>query len=283
MPPMRLALHSAPEGFFKSKPPYSNSELLRLVKKAFSLGFKCFEVGPLWTFAEIDAKSLRRALDRHEMESCVHVGGIYDAEKFLRIGEDDYEKAQKEAHWGIQLCRELGSGLVSLHPPFFVSNKARDKQTMSKARQCFHRLTENNIELASQNGIKVALESFCYPPFIFNGLDDFTEFVSSFPSAQLGILLEVGHLFHAGFSLDKAVRTFSKRLSDVHIHDATLGGDVRARTHLPIGTGKINFADLVRRLHEVNYDAWLTLEINGSENEILESKKSLEHIMELGK
>jgi sugar phosphate isomerase/epimerase len=279
---MQIALHSAPEGFFKSKPPYSNNELLRLVRKTASLGFKCFEVGPLWSFAQIDPKSLRRVLDRYGIESCVHAGGLYDAEKFVRTGEHEYEKAQKEANRGIELCRELGSGLISLHPPFFMSDKARNRQTMSKARDCFHRLMEDAIKFASQNGIKTALESFCYAPFVFSGLDDFMEFVSSFRSAQLGVLLEVGHLFHMDFNVDKAAHMFGKRLSDVHVHDAALGGDVRKSTHLPIGKGQIDFTNLIRNLHEVNYNGWLTLEINGDEKEILESKRALEYIIESG-
>ena len=283
MPAMRLALHSAPEGFLKSKPPYSNSELLLLVKKASSLDFKCLEIGPLWSFIQIDAKNLRKVLDHYGMERSVHVGGIYDAEKFVRSTEGEYEKAQKEANCGINLSRELHSGLVSLHPPFFMSGKARSKQIKTRARDCFHRLVEDAVKSASQHGIKLALESFCYPPFIFNGLDDFMEFVSSFSSTQLGILLEVGHLFHMSFSLDKAVQMFKKRLSDVHVHDATLGGDVKKATHLPIGRGQIDFANLIRRLHEVNYDGWLTLEIRGNEAEILESKKSLEHLIKLDK
>jgi len=58
--------------------------------------------------------------------------------------------------------------------------------------------------------IKTALESFCYPPFIFSDLSDFTNFISNLPAAKLGILLEVGHLYQAGFNIDEAIQTFGK-------------------------------------------------------------------------
>jgi len=276
---MLVALHSAPNGFFKSNPPYENRELFRLVKKAASLGFRYFEVGPMWSFVEIDAKGLNDVLDRYGMKSSVHVGGRYDAEKFTQTAEE-YNKAQNELHHGIELCKRLSSELVSFHPPFFMADNARDNKLLSEARSRFLKLVENNIEFAFDNGIKIALESFCYPPFIFNGLHDFMEFISSFPSSKLGVLLEVGHLFHVGLNLDEAVDMFGKRILDVHVHDATLGGDVQEATHLPIGRGKINFADLIKRLREVNYDGVLTLEIRGSVREILESKKCLEHLIE---
>jgi sugar phosphate isomerase/epimerase len=125
----------------------------------------------------------------------------------------------------------------------------------------------------------MALESFCYPPFIFNGLQDFMQFVSRFSSERLGVLLETGHLFQMGFDLDDAVLTFGSRLLDVHIHDAMLGGDVRRTTHLPIGSGNIDFAGLILALRKIEYDGWLTLEIDGDEREIIESKGRLESLI----
>lgn len=249
-----------------------------LVRKAASLSFKCFEIGPLWRFVRIDAKSLKSVLDHHGMKRSVHVGGRYDAEK-LAATEEEYSKVQMEIHYGIELCRELCSPLVSFHPPFFTANGRRNKEVLSKARSRFLRLVNEEIEFASNNGIKMALESFCYPPFIFNGLHDFMQFISNFPSTKLGVLLEVGHLFQAGFPLEDAVHTFRHRLSDVHIHDATFGGDVRKTTHLPIGEGNINFQNLISALREVGYDGWLTLEIHGSERKLIESKKYLESLI----
>lgn len=45
------------------------------------------------------------------------------------------------------------------------------------------------MEFAYNNGIRMALESFCYPPFIFNGLHDFMQFVSCFPQTRLGAVI----------------------------------------------------------------------------------------------
>jgi len=275
---MKVTLHSAPEGFFKSKPPHSNNELFRLIRKAASLGFKCFQVGPLWSFVDIDAKGLKRVLDQCGMESNVHVGGRYDAEKFAAT-QKEYERVQKEMHSGTELCLDISSTLVSFHPPFFMTKGIRDKALQPRAQTRFLKLVTEEVKFASANGIQVALESFCYHPFIFNGLHDFTQFISRFPPAKLGVLLEVGHLFQAGFNLDEVVQALDKRLFDVHIHDATLGGDVWKATHLPIGQGKIDFLHLIRMLRQVEYEGWLTLEINGNEREIKESKKHLEYLI----
>jgi sugar phosphate isomerase/epimerase len=275
---MKVGFHSVPDDFLKTKPPYSNSELHKLVQKAASLGFKYFQVGPLSDFLHIDGKGLRDVLESYGIERNVHVGGLYDARKFA-MTEEEYERAQQEIHRGIELCLELSSALVSFHPPFFRARETEDEALLLKARTRFIKLVEEEAEHASDNGIRVALESFCYRPFIFKGLHDFVQFVSHFPSTRLGVLLEVGHLYQAKFSLDKAVHTFADRLLDVHVHDATLHEDYAKATHLPIGRGTIDFPRLITTLREVKYDEWLTLEIHGNERNIVQSKQYLESLI----
>jgi hypothetical protein len=92
---MGVALHSAPEGFFKSNLPHDSSELFSLIRKASSLSFKCFQLGSLSNFVEIDGKQLKTVLDQYGMEKNVHGGGLYDAEKFA-VTEEEYGRAQKE-------------------------------------------------------------------------------------------------------------------------------------------------------------------------------------------
>jgi len=275
---MRVALHSAIEGFFKSKPPYTNTELLRHVRKAASLGFRCYQIGPLWSFPEIDAKELKRTLNRCSLEANVHIGGLYDAEKFAAT-DSEYERVQKEIHRGIELCEAISSRLVSFHPPFFATQKPKDSRLLSKARIRFSKLVSEQVETASAIGVKMALESFCYSPFVFSDLHDFMQFISRFSSNKLGVLLETGHLFNAGFSLDEAISMFKDRLLDIHIHDAKVEKDFAEATHLPIGMGNIDFVHLLSQFCRVGYDGWLTLEINGNERQIIESRLVLERLL----
>jgi len=118
--------------------------------------------------------------------------------------------------------------------------------------------------------------SWLWNPFVFEGLHDFARFFSEFPQEKLGVLLDVGRLYQIGIELSEAVRLFNHKLLDVHIHDATLGGNVCEATNLPIGKGTINFPDFISVLRHAGYDGWLTLEIRGSEKEIVEGKDFLE-------
>jgi sugar phosphate isomerase/epimerase len=146
-----------------------------------------------------------------------------------------------------------------------------------KAR--FLKVVRRAVEAASSCNVKVALESFCYRPFVFQGMNDFTQFVSKFSSEKLGVLLDIGHMYQAGISLSEAVNVFKDRLMDIHVHDATIGGDYRKSTHLPIGKGTLDFSTLIDLLQKVRYKGWLTLEIRGSEEEIKNSKAFLEKLL----
>jgi len=275
---MIVALHSAPEGFFKTNPPHSNDELVRFVRKAALLGFKAVQIGPLKDYVPIEGEDLKRVLDSLNIERNVHVGGIYDAKK-LALTEEECAKAQKEIHYGIRLSKKISSTLVSIHPPFFATGNKPDRGLLLKARTRFLKLLKEEVDYASRNRIKVALESFCYHPFIFEDLNDFTQFVSKFASEKLGVLLDIGHLYQMGIDLSEAIHLLKHRLLDVHVHDATLEKEVRKATHLPIGKGTIDFLHLANLLQEAGYDGWLTLEIRGTEKEIVESKEHLESLI----
>jgi hypothetical protein len=71
---MIVGLNSASEGFFETKPPYSNEQLLRFVRRVTSLGFEAVQIGPLRYFDRIEAGQLRTILDACKTERNVHVG-----------------------------------------------------------------------------------------------------------------------------------------------------------------------------------------------------------------
>jgi len=275
---MLVAVNCASNRFFEGDRPYSSRELFKFVRRASSLGFKGVQIGPLTDFVPIEGARLKKLLDDLSVERNVHVGGIYDAERFVSMREE-YVKAQEDVHDGIKLCRELSSALVSVHPPFFAAGSTVREQLRSRAKVRFLELLKEEVEFASRNHVKIAVESFCYHPFIFGGLNDFAEFVSKFSREKLGVLLDLGHVYQMGFDLSETVHKFEGRLLDVHVHDAALDSDYRKATHLPIGKGTIDFQDFVGLLREVGYDGWLTLEIRGSEEEILEGKEYLESLV----
>lgn len=275
---MIVALHSFPKRSLGINPPYSNENLIDLLKEAASLDFRAVEIGPLADFLPIDGERLSRVLNTLRVERSVHVGGTCDAEK-LASSNEEYAKTKHQIINGIKLCRQISSSSVSIHPPFFTGTEEASEELASKAKYRFTNLVREVIELADHNHVKVALESFCYRPFIFKSSGEFMRFVSQFPEEKLGILMDVGHLYQMGINLDDATQLFKNRLSDVHIHDALLNQDFRKATHLPIGKGTVDFGHFTNLLRKIGYGGWLTLEMRGSKEEIVQSKTLLEKLI----
>jgi sugar phosphate isomerase/epimerase len=276
---MIIALQADPKDFFGTKAMYGSTELLKLVEKAASMGFKAIQIGPMADYVGIEGERLRKALDRLGMERNVHVGGIFDAESFA-TDEQEYRRMQEQIRGGLTLCSEIGATLASVHPPFFRRTIEVDDEFLRKAKTRFGRLLKGEVDFASPKKVRVALESFCYSPFIFHGLKEFSQFIEQFPPKDLGILMDAGHLYQAGIDLDEAVNLFKRRLLDVHVHDAMLDKNYREATHLPIGKGTIDFQKLVDLLRQVNYDGWLTLEVRGREQEIVRSREYLKSMVD---
>jgi sugar phosphate isomerase/epimerase len=275
---MIVALQADPKDFFGTKAMYDSTELLKLVEKAASMGFKAIQIGPMTDYIGIEGERLRKTLDCLGMERNVHVGGIFDAESFT-TEEQEYRRMQEQIRGGVTLCSEIGATLVSVHPPFFQRTIEVDDEFLRKARRRFGRLLKGEVDSASQKKVRVAVESFCYSPFIFHDLKELSQFIEQFPPQELGILMDAGHLYQAGINLDEAVRLFKRRLLDIHIHDAIRDKNYREATHLPIGKGTIDFRKLTDLLRQVNYDGWLTLEVKGSEQEIVRSREYLESLV----
>jgi len=275
---MIVALHEAPIDFFKTTPPRSNRKLEELIRKTASMNFGAVEIGPLQDYVSIVGKQLRVVLDSLKIARSMHVGGIFNGKRFA-LKDEEYTKARKQIHRGITLCREIDSSLASIHPPFFASRDKATETLMSRARQRFLELVNEEVDFATENNIKLAVESFCYYPFIFKDLQDFCRFISQFPVQKVGVLLDAGHVYQAGIDLSEAVNAFSCRLMNVHVHDATLERDYQRATHLPIGKGTINFSTLIDCLRNVHYDGWLTLEIRATEDEVIRSKEVLEQLI----
>jgi sugar phosphate isomerase/epimerase len=181
---MIIALQADPKDFFRTKSIPSNAELLKLVEKAASMGFKAIQIGPLTGYVDIEGERLRKALDSLKMERNVHVGGIFDAES-LATAEREYKRVRKQIRGAVTLCNEIVTTLVLIHPPFFRTTGEANDELLRKARTRFRILLKDEVDFASRKNVKVALESLCYPPFIFRGLDEFSQFIEQFPPEKL--------------------------------------------------------------------------------------------------
>ncbi len=98
---------------------------------------------------------------------------------------------------------------------------------------------ERLLQLAAKYGVTVALENVglrTTDSLLFE-YDEFIGLFKRFP--QAAALLDTGHAHVNGWNPADVVRDLNSRLVGVHIHD----NDGTADSHLPVGSGTINWAE----------------------------------------
>ncbi|MFX0095688.1 MAG: sugar phosphate isomerase/epimerase family protein [Candidatus Hodarchaeota archaeon] len=275
---MIVALNTSHNELFEAEPPYGTEDLLRFIQKIYTFGFKALQVDLVRYLSSIEWNVVKNTLDELHLMRNVHNGRLYDAKKFA-LSEEEYLKTQERIHEGILIAKKLDAPIVSIHPPLFESIASISKPLQLKAQERFYKLLDEELSFARQNHIRIALESFCYPPFIFNGLYNYMDFISSFTREELYVLLDIGHVYQQGIDPLEAIRLFNQRLADVHVHDATLNKDLSKATHLPLGVGTVNFSTIVHSLRQLNYQNFLTLEIRANEKALIQSQQNLLQVL----
>ena len=75
----------------------------------------------------------------------------------------------------------------------------------------------------------------------------------------LNLTLDIGHAFQGGKDL-KSISDFLKKyknsISDIHLHDATLGG----KAHLALGRGNLDYNEFFCILNKIDYSGYVSLE-----------------------
>jgi sugar phosphate isomerase/epimerase len=87
------------------------------------------------------------------------------------------------------------------------------------------------------------------------------------------ICLDVGHLAWQGGGELAFLERHGEWVREIHLHDAVLpssGQGKRARDHLPLGQGELDYGALLHKLGESNFDGCVILE-NNSEADLRES------------
>ncbi|GAJ99885.1 sugar phosphate isomerase/epimerase family protein [Geomicrobium sp. JCM 19055] len=107
-----------------------------------------------------------------------------------------------------------------------------------------------------------------------NNLNETTEtlnFIREFNSPNLGIMLDTYHLNEekASNSINKSIMEASQGLSFIHISDCN---------RLSPGDGYFNFKSILNTLIDVNYDSYVSLEINQQNQSLHTAKRALTYL-----
>jgi sugar phosphate isomerase/epimerase len=125
-------------------------------------------------------------------------------------------------------------------------------------------------DIAATKGVRLAFEP--EPGMFVDMMDRFAELHERVARPNFGLTLDVGHLHCLGEAIAENIRRWPERLWNVHLEDMRRG----VHEHLLFGEGEMNFAAVLRDLHEVDYRGGVFVELSRhSHDAVNTARKSL--------
>lgn len=195
----------------------------------------------------VDTRSIRRALDRHNMQVVGHTAWYLPMASAI----PEIRKATIEE---LKRClikfSEIGALWMNIHP---------DRHTPWHSREFY--IQQNLDTLAEVEefghccGVGLMVENL---PGDYNSAPQLGELLGKLP--DLGLHLDVGHanLQVPHNTTEEILEAWGRRLRHVHIHD-NKGG--HADLHLPLGSGTVDVRRSLDALQRCGYDGTITLEV----------------------
>jgi sugar phosphate isomerase/epimerase len=179
------------------------------------------------------------------------------------------EAIMREFCRAFDVASELGAKKATIHTEFLPSGIQERQVHTARTIENVKRLGKE----ASDRNLELLVENFSASSFSIK------EFKQLFSDSDLGMTLDVGHAFTAdGEGFDNYLAQFKKKVKHVHLHD----NDRRSDQHLPLGTGKIDIARVVKELRGF-YDGTITLEVHSQDREYLKISREKLEILWFGK
>lgn len=169
-----------------------------------------------------------------------------------------------------QALEDLRSALrftraVGGHSVLLVAGKGED----GPEREIWRRSVENirqAIPLAAELGVAIVIENV-WNQFLYDhdgGADQtaekFVRYIDEFNSPWVGMQFDIGNHWKYG-SMGDWIRQLGRRVLKLDVK----GFSRALNKFTPIGEGDIDYADVRKALHEINYHGWLAAEVSGGD------------------
>jgi sugar phosphate isomerase/epimerase len=197
-------------------------------------------------------EELLRALDRANMALVCHLPTFVST---ADLADGLREASLNEVLKSLEVAAGLRPLKVVLHPSIIMGLSVF---VMDQARYYALKSLEVIVEKADHLGLCLCIENMFPRSHSLVDPEHFDEVFERFPSLKL--TLDTGHAHIDSKGTRKAlefIERFPDRIGHIHAND-NLGRD---DDHLPIGTGTIDFPEIVKALRVIGYDQTITLEV----------------------
>lgn len=171
----------------------------------------------------------------------------------------------------IDLAADAGAPVVTVHTALANVSRGHDNPAW---RQALTRLADR----AAARGVRVGIENLL---LWLGGTKDGFEWICGLGHPALGVTLDVGHMhladgrpLHGFGGIGHVIRSLGPGLFELHLHDFD-----GARDHIELGTGRIDYDDVLLALREIGYGGGAALEFRPEWNSPGAEARSAEFLM----
>ena len=168
-----------------------------------------------------------------------------------------------------RLCRDLGGNVMVLGSP--QQRNYPETQTAEQAMEAAADCLRKVVPTLEQCEVKIAIEPLGRGEGNFlNTAAEGRDLIARIDSQQVGLHLDVKAMSDEPTPITEVIRQNADALLHFHANDPNLLGP---------GMGEIEFAPIFQTLREINYDAWVSVEVFdyslGAERIAIESMKNM--------
>ena len=170
---------------------------------------------------------------------------------------DDVKKSVEGMETSLRNAKLWGASNVLLVP-----GVVRPDTTIPQAWQRSQPVVKKLIPLAKELGVQIGIEpvwnKFLLTPY------DTAKYIDEFKSPWITAYFDVGNVVMYGFP-QEWIRALGKRITRFHLKDF----DTRTRNFVNLREGSIDWKEVRKAIGEINYNGWLTVELNGGDEAYL--------------
>ena len=127
---------------------------------------------------------------------------------------------------------------------------------------------------AVKRGIAIVVENV---PGVFSSVEPLRSVLNSVPG--VGFHFDIGHAFVGRNRFNQILSAFKDKLAHVHLSDNRMRDD----DHLPLGTGRIDWAGVVKAVKKTGYDGTFTMEVFSNDRRyVLASVEKFKELWQAG-
>jgi len=215
-------------------------------------------VDPQNIFTDTRRQGFIDLLNSYSMKKQIH-GPFIDVN--LCSHNDLISKASTEAYIETaKLCREFNVDLMTVHPGLanFLLESIRDYNRIQLARAINVLLDfTNNLNLT------ICLENMPKNTHIMLDQDNIEEILTSIARTDLFLTYDTSHFYTNDGDVNLLWERYHKIIRNVHlVENFTTESD----THPPLGSGKVNFKEILNVISSYDYKGALVIELSSNRN-----------------